>query len=365
MSPTPPRPVEAVLFDLDGTLVQTRIASWTVFSTINDRFGLGVDGPEQYFDLFRGNVYDSIAKLCRDEAHAAEVKNAFLTLLREEYDPPLVPGVADVVRRLAGHCTLAVMSSNAMQVMRRVLTGNDLAYCFAHVFGGDVTPDKRTAMRTFLADAANSYGRRCSADYDEGGRLQTPDLTSTVLVTDTAGDVRDAVEVGIRAVGVAWGMHSPDELLAAGAEFVALWPQEITAHLLGDAAALPPGGACAVPAGGTAAACTTPPRSGSAQEPSDDAGPPVRGTAAGDGDCGCGCGGDPLRVPLRSAARVRRDRRRSAAAGLTPPAGAAPATDPPPGPGPGSGPPAASPPAPPGPVAGRELLDAVRRVVRG
>ncbi|RTL66294.1 MAG: HAD family hydrolase [Pseudonocardiaceae bacterium] len=241
-------PVQAVIFDLDGTLVQTRIASWEVFEKVNRRHGLGVDEPERYFDLFRGNIYDSIAKLCRDEAHAALVRDEFLHLLRTEYTPPLVPGVADVVRRLAGSSTLAVMSSNAMQVLRRVLTTNDLAFCFAHVFGGDVTPDKRTAMRTFLADPGSGFGRRCAADYDEAGVRPLPDPAATVLVTDTAGDVRDGLEVGIRVVGVAWGMHSVEELTEAGAEFVALWPQEITAHLLGDTAAEPAKGACAVTA---------------------------------------------------------------------------------------------------------------------
>jgi phosphoglycolate phosphatase len=241
----------AVLFDLDGTLVQTRVASWEVFEQVNRRFGLGVDGPQQYFDLFRGNIYAEIAKLCRDDAHAAEVKDAFLRLLRTEYTPPLVPGMTDVVRRLAADCTLAVMSSNAMQVLRRVLVANDLAFCFAHVFGGDVVPDKRTAIRAFLADSGSGYHRHCAADYDEAGERRLPDPDTTVLVTDTAGDVRDGREVGIRVVGVAWGMHGVDELTEAGAEFVALWPQEITAHLLGDAAADPPGGACATvsPAG--------------------------------------------------------------------------------------------------------------------
>lgn len=329
-------PVRAVLFDLDGTLVQTRVASWEIFAKVSRRFGLGVDRPEQYFDLFRGNVFASIRKLCRDEAHAGEVTETFLQLLRDEYTPPLVPGVGDVVRRLAADCTLAVMSSNATQVLRRVLESNGLAFCFAHVFGGDVTPDKRTAIRAFLADAGSGFGRRCSADYDETGWRPAPDPAGTVLVTDTAGDVREALEVGIRVIGVAWGMHSVEELTAAGAEFVALWPQEIAAHLLGPAAAHPPEGACAVPAGGAEA------------------------------DCGCGCGGsagpdscggdghsgssgdedpDPGRdeAVLRAAA-ARRDRRRSAAARLA----------------------AAAPPVPrPGDDgAADELLAAIRRVCR-
>ena len=310
MSPPPGR---AVLFDLDGTLVQTRVASWEIFSRVNDRFGLGVDEQEQYFELFRGNIYASIRELCRDEAHAAEVKAAFLTLLREEYTPPLVPGVADVVRRLAAECTLAVMSSNATQVLRRVLEGAGLAFCFAHVFGGDVIPDKRAAIRAFLADAGSAFGRRCSADYDEGGRGPRPDPSDTVLVTDTAGDVRDALEAGIRVIGVAWGMHSVADLTAAGAEFVALWPQEIASHLLGDAAAHPPAGACAVPAAGQAAAGPPTPADGLAVNP------------------------------------ARRARRRAAAAALG--SGGRPATPPTPTVRNGSGPGA------------DELLAAIRRVV--
>lgn len=247
---SPPRAC-AVVFDLDGTLVQTRIASWTIFEQVNRNHGLGVDSPEEFFALFRGNIFASLASRCRDEAHAAEVKQEFLTLLRRDYAPPLVPGMRDVVRRLAAECTLAVMSSNAMAVLRRVLVDNDIAYCFAHVFGGDVAPDKRAAIRGFLADSGSGFGRRCSAGYDEGHVHCVPDASSTVLVTDTAGDVRDAREVGIRVIGVTWGMHSADELLEAGAEFVALWPQEVAAHLLGDGAAVPASGACAT---GTCAA---------------------------------------------------------------------------------------------------------------
>ncbi len=248
-------PTRAVVFDLDGTLVQTRIASWEIFEQVNRRHGLGVDSPEEFFALFRGNIFASLAERCRDDAHAEEVKQEFLTLLRRDYSPPLVPGMRDVVRRLASECTLAVMSSNAMAVLRRVLVDNDIAYCFAHVFGGDVAPDKRAAIRAFLDDAGSGFGRRCAADYDEGNRRLSPGPSSTVLVTDTAGDVRDAREVGIRVIGVAWGMHSADELTEAGAEFVALWPQEVGAYLLGDDATGPPTKACAT------GSCAAPPAS--------------------------------------------------------------------------------------------------------
>lgn len=293
-----------MIFDLDGTLVQTRAASWELFSRINDRFGLGVEGPQEYFALFNGNVFASIRRLCRDEAQAAEVTRAFLASLREGYSPALVPGMARVVRTLAGHCTLAVMSSNAMQVLRRVLVAGDLAYCFAHVFGGDVTPDKRTAITTFLADGGSGFGRRCLADYDERGQVLPLAPDSTVLVTDTVGDVRDALAAGIRVVGVAWGMHGVGELTEAGAEFVALWPEELAAYLIGDVAAGGPVGSCALPAAG---------------------GVPGHSAASPPGACGCGgaCGrhsggapsdqGGGVASLAWSAGAIRRDRRRAAA----------------------------------------------------
>jgi phosphoglycolate phosphatase len=311
----PPRPEAcAVMFDLDGTLVQTRRASWDVFRKISDDFGLGLTGPQEYFDLFNGNIFASLEELCRDRADSGKVKKAFMDRLREEYNPAMVPGMVDVIRRLAGHCTLAVVSSNATEVLRRVLVGNGIAYCFSHVFGGDMAPDKAAAIRSFLSDASSQYGRRCEVAYDETPAAVRPDLATTVLVTDTAGDVRDALEVGIRAVGVAWGMHGADELTDAGAEFVAIWPQELPGHLLGDAVTAAPAGACALPVPLASAA-----------------------GSCGAGECHCGCRDrppgpgrpavtdpvaarvdpvaarvDPVAARVAAAAAVRRDRRRQA-----------------------------------------------------
>ena len=49
-------------------------------------------------------------------------------------------------------------------------------------------------------------------------------------VGDTAGDIREAREAGVTPLGVAWGWHEPEMLIAAGAERIAASPAE----LLGD-----------------------------------------------------------------------------------------------------------------------------------
>jgi phosphoglycolate phosphatase len=262
--------LRALIFDLDGTLVQTREASWKLFAKTNAAFGLGISTQEEFFQLLEDNMFHALRKRCRDERKADEAARHFLGLLQSEYNPEFVPGMCDVVKAFAGNCSLAVISSNAVATIRRILTHENVANCFSHVFGGDVEQDKRASVRRFLADRSYLVNRDCSPAYREGEQPPVPTGEQIVLITDTVGDVKHARECGIRAVGVAWGMHSEKQLLQAGAEFVALWPQELVAHLL-------PGGFAAI------SCCVTQPHRKQ-----------VCSCNEAPANSGCGCGGDDL-----------------------------------------------------------------------
>lgn len=231
--------IRAILFDLDGTLVDTRSASWELFSETNQRFALGIDSRDAFFRTFESNFFESLERSVPDPQRAAAAKAHFLELLRSRYHPAFIPGMVDVVRALAPVCTLAVISTNTLETIRRILVGADIAACFSHVFSGDVEPKKVVSMRRFLADGSYRTHRRCSANYLGNAAQDDPtiDGQEVVLVTDTVGDVREAREAGVRAIGVNWGMHTEQQLLAAGAERVALWPQELVAWLRAEAAA--------------------------------------------------------------------------------------------------------------------------------
>jgi beta-phosphoglucomutase-like phosphatase (HAD superfamily) len=71
-------PPLAILFDLDGTLVQTREASWKIFARTNAAFNLGVDSQQKYFRLLEDNLFLGLRRLCRDEAHSQQVASHFL-----------------------------------------------------------------------------------------------------------------------------------------------------------------------------------------------------------------------------------------------------------------------------------------------
>ena len=222
----------AILFDLDGTLVDNRSVMWELFAETNAAFVLGIDSRDSFFRLLEGNFYESLARLCPDPKRAEAAKQHFMELLRTRYRPALIPGMTDVVRALAPHCTLALISSNGIDAIRRILVDADIATCFSHVFSGDVEPKKAVSIRRFLGHHRYATHRHCSPEYDEGGsEAAVLNSDNVVLVTDTVGDVVEAKEVGIRAIGVAWGMHTEHQLLSAGADKVALWPQELVAWL--------------------------------------------------------------------------------------------------------------------------------------
>ncbi|MGE0373148.1 MAG: HAD family hydrolase [Gammaproteobacteria bacterium] len=196
----------AVLFDFDGTLVDTRSTSWPLFARTSHAFGLGIDTPEQFFALFSTNFYDALVRHCGDAARGAAAAAHFMDLVRRYYDPPFVPGVAELLHALAERVTFAVISSNTRVTLERLLARAGLDSCFSDVIAGDVEPSKTRAIACFLA----------------GGATHAP--ADVVLVTDTTGDVREALAAGIDAYGVAWGMHDPAQLRAAGALGVADHP---------------------------------------------------------------------------------------------------------------------------------------------
>jgi phosphoglycolate phosphatase len=50
---------------------------------------------------------------------------------------------------------------------------------------------------------------------------------TTIMIGDTSYDMAMAKAAGVRAIGVSWGYHPREELLAAGADYIADHPSDI------------------------------------------------------------------------------------------------------------------------------------------
>ena len=156
-----------------------------------------------------------------DETHGrivAAYKDAFFqSRVAGTLHEPLFDGIAALLARLhAAGWTLGVATGKSDRGLNGCLTMHGIFDLFVTLQTADRHPSKpHPAM---LESAMGETGAR-PAD--------------TVMIGDTVYDIEMAVAAGTRAIGVAWGYHTPEELLAAGAEAVAETPEQLGEMLNG------------------------------------------------------------------------------------------------------------------------------------
>jgi phosphoglycolate phosphatase len=207
---------QAVLFDIDGTLISTGGASdraWKrAFKELHDVdvdvpavTGKGVPDPEVGRVVFRN-------ALGRDptEEEAAAVMRRRLDHLSEEVEssPGFVvhDGVVDLLERLIDDgVLLGLTTGNVEEAAHIKLARANLNRFFSFGGYGSDSPD-----RTALTKKALERGNLVSGD--------VLDLARCFSCGDTPRDVEAGHGAGLRVVGVATGEFTVEQLLEAGAD---------------------------------------------------------------------------------------------------------------------------------------------------
>jgi phosphoglycolate phosphatase len=205
------RPVRLVVFDLDGTLVDSQATIVACAQAAFATEGLTVPTAEAIRRIVGLSLAQAMTVLLgRDEPllasrMAEHYREAFFVhRQRPEFDEPLFPGVVELLELLAGrgHC-LGIATGKAMRGLKAVLERHGLEQYFTTLQTADLHPSKPdpSMIRAALAEAGAA-----------------PD--EAVMVGDTSYDILMARAAGITAIGVAWGNHPAAELTAAGADHV-------------------------------------------------------------------------------------------------------------------------------------------------
>lgn len=213
-----------VLFDWDGTLVDTRsalLAAWHDVTTaiLGRRFP--VTAEEQRWAFARRGA-ETFPELSDDPAVVSALIAGFTPAYqRHAAAVTAFAGVKDVLARLrAAGCPTGVITSKTsdrftLDAGRTALDdGWQVVVCAEDVARGKPDPEPvETALRRLGARPVEA-----------------------VLVGDSPADMVAAVAAGTRAIGVAWGFSSPPELLDAGASVVVGTSAELLAVCLGQSA---------------------------------------------------------------------------------------------------------------------------------
>lgn len=231
------QPLRAVLFDLDGTLVDSfqGIAA-TVDATLahygwppGDRALLQtlIGRPlSDIFALLLANGESPVGVAPRMTAAGSRATGpafeTYVSKYRELYPTlgiprtPLYPGIGAVLRAcVEAHLRLALVTTKRTDVAREVLAAVGIEGLFTAVIGGDGAPFPKPHPAPVLA------------------ALEMLNLTpgEAVIVGDTTFDMEMARGAGCRAVGVCWGNHPPESLLASGASALAHRADELVTLL--------------------------------------------------------------------------------------------------------------------------------------
>jgi phosphoglycolate phosphatase len=215
------------MFDFDGTLVDSQ---WSITRVMAEAFagaGLPAPGAAQVRRVVGLRLETAIARLLPD-GHgaedvltarlAADYRDVFFRLnKRADFHEPLMSGVKDALEALDHpKVILGIATGKGRRALTTSLERHGLSRHFVTLKTADDGPGKPHPQ--ILLDAMAEFG-------------VTPE--DTLVVGDTTFDMEMAVNAGARALGISWGYHAPQDLLAAGAERVLEDFADMTLALVG------------------------------------------------------------------------------------------------------------------------------------
>lgn len=198
--------IDLVVFDLDGTLVDTRAQISQATQITRSQLGLGIASTDSLRDWFGMSPNLFFSELSGQELKAA-VKSFRLTLLELSTEVRVFPEVVEALEELrVANVLTAIATTKPTWLAEKVVSSAGLSGLIKHVQGTDERPPKPDPA-VFLACLALSGTSVGLSSFAIGDRLE---------------DAKAGTAAGLQAVGLRRNDFDPleEEYLQAGATWV-------------------------------------------------------------------------------------------------------------------------------------------------
>jgi phosphoglycolate phosphatase len=209
---TDARPPDGVVFDFDGVIVDSRAPVRTVVNEALAAHGFARHTPAELDRFIGPPVLAAFAELT-GESEDSDAVAACAATYDQEYEQlyltqtTIVDGIVAVLDAL--EIPLALATAKPVEFTMPLLVALGLRRRFETVCAADNSaPDERKAT---IVERA----------------LRGLDVGRAVVVGDRSFDIEAAIENGVPAIGVTWGIGDRAELERAGADAIVERPREL------------------------------------------------------------------------------------------------------------------------------------------
>lgn len=206
--------IKYVIFDFDGTIADTLPFSFQKFlevakllhiNDLSDREIIKEIRSKSYQDLLKGSFKRAWLKL---PFVIDLIKSSQLELEKEIKNIKFFPGIKKFLFDLKKEgYKLAIISSNRVENIHKFIKHNDLDV-FDFVHGKTDLFGKAGYLGKFLNDF----------------KLEKSEV---IYVGDEIRDVEACKKIGIKIIGVSWGLHTIEALKKSGVDYIVKKPEEI------------------------------------------------------------------------------------------------------------------------------------------
>lgn len=209
---------KAVIFDLDGTLLNTLEDISDAMNTVLASYHFPIHSYTDYKSFIGEGIRELVIQALPECKRISKIIDEGLILLRKEYEMRwdhktiLYPGISDLLNYLTEKNTvLGILSNKPHDLTVKSINKYFSKWNFSEIFGAFPSQPKKPDPQAAI---------KMSKDF------QIP-ADQILFAGDTEIDMQTAKSAGMKAVGVLWGFRGKKELLASGADYLISKPIQL------------------------------------------------------------------------------------------------------------------------------------------